>query len=447
MLTRLGHLDPRKDGQCALLGGELEPRGLRVLVAIQPPEQPGPLRRGPCDGPGRVAPEGIRGRPGVGPGVPVRAAAVVGPTPGGPPRVVVRQAARRFEAAGARCPRPAGANLGHPGGGFRVAGAIGQRGRRPIAASESLEALLDAGERLHMASLPGERSGQTREVTRIDVPPPRSVRVRPIEVHQQATQGPDVLVVVADDIDQRARLAIGEEGEVPLGDLPAGDVAVPPDAKQGGLDGPEPCVHRAVTKEPADDRQEVEMAGMRRRRPASEPIPRDEQRPVEAATVVGHEPPVEPHVPGELGQERRLVGVIRQEQLDLAEPAALPPADPHEECQGAGRGGEARGFRVEAEQGSVRRGLARERGQPLAIDRQDGRRCLEADERPTLRDDELAIEGRGERLCTDPSRSQRGLRRRRRRRPDTQAGPVVREPPLERDGRGHAGVVSILLRP
>ena len=150
----------------------------------------------------------------------------------------------------------------------------------------------------------------------------------------------------------------------------------------------------------------------------------------------------------ELGEQRRLVGVVGQEQLDLPEPVALPPAEPDEERHRPGRGREPRRLGVEADERHVRRRLARQPGQPLAVERQDdGRRLARA--RPAssasrTTSPSIASASRsapssiGGRDRPPPSRD-RG--------PAAGAGerrPVVREPALERrrpaHARGRAGV-------
>ena len=100
-----------------------------------------------------------------------------------------------------------------------------------------------------------------------------------------------------------------------------------------------------VAEEPADDRQEVEVAAVERRGPTSHPVAGDEQRPVEAPAVVGDEPAVERDVRREGGQQGRLIGVVGEQQLDLVEAVTLPPAEADQEGDGPRRPSRARSFR------------------------------------------------------------------------------------------------------
>lgn len=260
---------------------------------------------------------------------------------------------------------------------------------------ESSEAGVEAGERLGVSALPCECPRQAREVAGRDRRPARPIRVVPVEVGEEAGQRADVLVVVPDDIHELARLAVPEEAEIALGDLPAGDVGVPPDAEQGGLDRRETGVCEPVPEQTPDDRQEVEMARVGRRACAGEPVAGDDERPVEAAPVVGHEPAPGRHVAGELVEERRLVRVVWQEQLELAEPATLPPPETDEEGEGAGGRRQARRLGVEAKQRRGRGRLAGQSRQAIAIERQERRGRLEPHEGAPIGADELAVEGRG----------------------------------------------------
>ena len=100
----------------------------------------------------------------------------------------------------------------------------------------------------------------------------------------------------------------------------------------------------------------------------------------------------------ELCEERRLVGVIRQQELDLPEAAPFPPPETDEECERPGRRREARRLGVEAEEGSARRWLTRQSGEPLPIERQERRRGLDPDEAAAGRADKLPVELGGETL-------------------------------------------------
>ena len=141
-----------------------------------------------------------------------------------------------------------------------------------------------------MPALPGEGSGEAREITGRRLRPARAVGVLPIEEDEQPAQRPHVLVVVPDDVAKRPRLAPPQEVEVARWNLPAGHVGVAAEAQQLGLDGRQARVRHPMAKDTPDDRQEVEVALVHRRVRPGHPEPRDEERPVEAPAVVRDEP-------------------------------------------------------------------------------------------------------------------------------------------------------------
>jgi hypothetical protein len=204
----------------------------------------------------------------------------------------------------------------------------------------------------------GECACEPGKVAGRCLPPAIGVGVAAIQVDEEATEGANVLVVVTDHVDERARLAPAQVVEVAARNLPAGDVRVAPQPQQLRLDRRQTGIGHPMPEEPADDRQQVEVPGMQRRIRTRHAVARDEQRPVEAATVVRDEPAARRNPRGELGEECGLIGMIWEQELHLAEPAAFPPAQPDEEREGARRRRQARGLRVEAEQGSVGRRLA-----------------------------------------------------------------------------------------
>ena len=86
--------------------------------------------------------------------------------------------------------------------------------------------------------------------------------------------------------------------------------------------------------------------------------------------------------------------MVGQQELDLAEPVALPPAEPDEERDRAGRRREAGRLRVEADERRVRPAACPgSDASAIAIDRQDDGRRLDADDRPARVEDQLAVEG------------------------------------------------------
>jgi hypothetical protein len=223
---------------------------------------------------------------------------------------------------------------------------------------------VDAAERGFVATFARERTGEPGEVAGWRLGPPTLVGIAAVDVHQQPSQGAHVLVVVADDVDEGSRLAEAQEVQVSGRDLPARNICVAAKPQQLSFDGGEARVRHPVAKHATHQRQQVQMPGMERRVGAGHPIPGDEQRPVEAAAVVRDQPAVAWNVAGEFAEERGLVGMVRQQQLDLPEPAALPPAEPDEKGERPRRGRQARRLRVKAEQGSVGRRLPGQRRQP-----------------------------------------------------------------------------------
>ena len=200
----------------------------------------------------------------------------------------------------------------------------------------------------------GECPGQAREVARWRLAPALAVRVPAIDVYEETRERAHVLVVVADDVDQWPRLAEAQEVEVARRDLPAGDVAVAAQPEELRLHRREARVGHPVAEHAPDERQQVQVAGMQRRVRAGHPEAGDEQRPVEAAAVVRDQPAAARDPRRQLGEQRRLVGVVGEQQLDLAEAAALPPAESDEERERARGRREPGRLRVKAEQGSVR---------------------------------------------------------------------------------------------
>jgi hypothetical protein len=360
VLPQLGHLDPRERGEGPAGCDELGPRGFCIAASIESSQQPRPLREETALRPGHVPSDRIRCGPGVGKGISTRAAAEIGPTPRRPPGTVV------LGIRSANGGRPRVPNRRGPGrSGALIAERYPGAQVRPRAGDRRLEACKG----LLVPARARERSRQSGEVTCRGLGPALAVGVAAVDVDEQARERPDVLIVVPDHVEQRRRFPEPEELEVPRRDLPATDVRVPAQAKEHRFDGPESGVRHPVPEDATDERQQVQMARMDRRALAGEPVASHEEGPVEATTVVGHEPAGRWDVARELGEQCRLIGMVGEEELNLPKATAFPPPEADEERERPGRGREAGRLGIEAEEGSARRRLARQPGEPLPIER------------------------------------------------------------------------------
>ena len=149
-------------------------------------------------------------------------------------------------------------------------------------------------------SRPSVGAGQAAEVAGRRGPSRFRGPVAAGEQDQEARERADVLVVVADDRGERFGRAAAQETEVAPRDLGPIDVAVADHAQQTRFDRPQPGVLEPVAEEPADDRQQVQVAAVERGGPAGHAVAGDEQRPIEAPAVVGHQPAVERDVAGQV---------------------------------------------------------------------------------------------------------------------------------------------------
>ena len=161
------------------------------------------------------------------------------------------------------------------------------------------------------------------------------------------------------------------------------------------------------------------MAGVDRCGPAGHPVAGDEQRPVEAAAVVGHEPAVgagwrEASASSRAGSS----AWSGSSSWTCRNVVPDPPAEADEEGDRAGGGREPGRLRVEADQRHVRRRLAGQRREPDPVDG-DG-------------------PARGSRRTTTPSGAARP--RRRSRRPG--ARPARPTPASAARGRGRSAAAS-----
>lgn len=167
------------------------------------------------------------------------------------------------------------------------------------------------------------------------------------------------------------------------------------------------------------------------------PISCNQERPVEAAPVIGHEPRLRRDERRQAMEEGPLLGLIRQEQLNLPELLAFPPAKAHEEGDGAGCRSETRRLGVQADEGHVGRRLAREARECVPVDGDRARGSFDSHHGPDVRNEDLGVERTreacGELRSALPVAEAIGGSCRLRR------GPAeVRESPREECGLGHS---------
>jgi hypothetical protein len=303
---------------------------------------------------------------------------------------------------------------------------------------------VEAGERVVVPLLAGEAAGEGEEVAGRSQRPPPGVRVLRVEVLEEPPEGPHVLGVVLDDGGDRLDRAAPHERQVALGDLPARHVLAPVDAQHLPLHRLQPRVPEAVPEQAADVGQEVQVAGVRRRRAADHPVARREEGPVEAAAVVRHEPGLGRDGLLDGGEERRLVAMVGAEELELPEAVTLPPAQADEEGERAGSAAEAGRLRVEADQGDVGRRLTRQGGQSRSLEGDRDGGGLDAHDVPLGGPDGRAVhrrrEARGERRAPGPLRRPGG--RPRVIGPRPAGGPEEGQPPGEQCRVAHAGTAG-----
>ena len=183
---------------------------------------------------------------------------------------------------------------------------------------------------------------------------------------------------------------------------------------------------------------------MRRRRPPGEPVAGLDQRPVEPLAVVRHEPRVRRDPAGDLGEQRGLVRVVREQQLRLAEDRPVPAGEARRGTRASrrpsrGRSSPCRCRRAVHPAAGARAGRAR-RSRSTGISIGGTTRRTRQPPSPSVAS---AAERRGQprgqgraaasgerrtrRLLVRPHRRAAGPRQRR---------AQVREPPLAGDGRG-----------
>ena len=137
------------------------------------------------------------------------------------------------------------------------------RGETARAVRPGRKGSVEASERLVVAACPPEQPSEADEVAARCAAAPVGVGQVPIEVVEQAGQRAYVELVVADDVHEPGRAAAADEVEVPAGDLPPLDVAVPLDGEEMLLGRLEAGIRHPVTEQPSDQWQQVEVPAQR----------------------------------------------------------------------------------------------------------------------------------------------------------------------------------------
>ena len=278
VLMQLGQLDRGLDRIPAGAGRERLPGLGGVLWPAEPAQQMGAIDGHPLRRPGGIHGRGCRGsaRHQRSP----RAPAEIGRSARPPPRVVVDPGA--VPCAGFPC-------AGLPGG---------HSDRRRRFGLSSLHRRIETRERLAESLLPGERPGEAGQVARRSGCSSRLIAEACLEESQECRQGADVLIVVLDHVSEAFRRPATEKLEVAAGDLPAFHVSDSVEAKELRFSRPEAGVGHSMPEQPAHDREQIQVATVERGGAAGQAVARDEERPVESAPVVGHQP----GIPGDHGR-------------------------------------------------------------------------------------------------------------------------------------------------
>lgn len=145
------------------------------------------------------------------------------------------------------------------------------------------------------------------------------------------------------------------------------------------------------------DGQQVQVSGEDRRRLVLQTVAGSDERPVERAAVVRHEPRLRRELPGQGREKRRFVGMVGQHELPDAELVLLPAAHAHEEGERPGTRPEPRRLGVQAHQWARQVDGVGEPRQALRVERQAAA-PIDDDRRPCGRLLDTSPEGRGEAL-------------------------------------------------
>ena len=182
---------------------------------------------------------------------------------------------------------------------------------------EALESFLDPP--LHSVG-----AGEPEQIARMQLRASGGLAQALVGDGKEARERPHVLVVVARHIEEAVGDARPQVREVPPGDLPSFEIAVPVEPEELALHGSQPPVLQAMAEHSSHEGEQIEVAGVGGWRAALEPEPGDEEGPVEPAPVVRDEPGARRHEACERAEEGRLVRVVGKDELDLAEPARIP---------------------------------------------------------------------------------------------------------------------------
>jgi hypothetical protein len=184
-----------------------------------------------------------------------------------------------------------------------------------IAAVDALGRGLQTRERLIDPTLVAEEPRQPHQIALRGPAPHLADAVAAFKVRQDSPERHDILGVVPGHDSDRPNGTAAQEGVVDGGDLRRRNVRGAMAAQEMPLHGLQARVRQAVSKQPPHEQQEVQVAAGRGRSVAVHSKARLEQRPVEASTVVGHEP----GIPGGFGcqgvEQRALLRMVRQRQL------------------------------------------------------------------------------------------------------------------------------------
>jgi hypothetical protein len=234
VLAQLGDLDPGERGKRPAGPDELGPGGFGVATPAQSSQQPGPFAEQAALRPWRITPDGIRGRPGMGQGIPARPPPEVRPMAWRPPRTVLVGIGAIGDGRSSVTDR----HRGGPFGRAQAKSRITERAPRAALRARAGDRRLEAGERLRVPARSCEGPRQAGKVTGRRFGPALAVGVAAIDVDEQARQRADVLVVVPNDLQERRRLPEPQELEVPRRDLPATDVRMAAEPQQHRLHCP-----------------------------------------------------------------------------------------------------------------------------------------------------------------------------------------------------------------